>query len=84
MSRLKRHQHVFQTVEGELVTSTLIPIDDVVLEAITLATLEYLIDVEPASAHATLAMYGIKVTYRHGQAWVAVADAMRAFNLRSR
>lgn len=84
MSRLQRHQHVFQTWEGESVTSTLIPFKEAKLEAITLTSLHYLIGVEPAQALRTLATNGIKVNRRHGQEWVAVQDAMRAFDLRSR
>jgi len=84
MLRLQRHQHIFTTSEGELVSSTIIPFGPADHEAITLHSLAFLMSLPVETIKVMTDEFAVNIEPRNAQEWIAVEDAMRLFDLRTR
>jgi hypothetical protein len=71
MSRLNRIQVVFQTKEGEVVTSTQLVINDAPIECIPLASFIWLMQAEYEDRPSFLARLGLITYNRSGIEWLS-------------
>lgn len=81
MSTLQRHQHIYTTLEGHMVSSTIIPMDDQQIEAITTTSLSILTGVHIDGITKYLAQKAVKTYERNGQEWVSIFWVDRLFTL---
>ena len=79
MPALKRTQLVIQTWEGDIVTSIQYEFEGVVNEYITLAALQWLLDLDDLRMKQFVARHKLITREKHGMDWVNCSDLMPFF-----
>ncbi len=74
MPALKRTQLIIQTWEGDVVTSIQYEFDGVVNEYITLASLQWLLDLEDDQMPQFVERHKLIMRKKHGMQWVNCSD----------
>jgi hypothetical protein len=79
MPALKRTQLIIQTWEGDVVTSIQYEFEGVVNEYITVASLQWLLDLADCKMPELLRKHKLITKEKHGMQWVNCADLLPFF-----
>lgn len=79
MLRLQRAQLVISTLEGEVITSTLLEFEGVVNEYLTVASVRFIMGLEIEEVNRFIVQHGLITQGRHGQEWLNCSNLMPFF-----